>query len=97
MTLIDEDVKDHARRYPIDEFPGHAAWVDGRYKLHRLPGDKEPTFELYDLIADAAEAHDLASSEPRRVADMRAALDRWQRSVLHSLNGGDDRARDKDD
>jgi arylsulfatase A-like enzyme len=82
-----------AARYPSEEFPDHAAWVDGRYKLHRLPGGKgDATYELYDLVADANETKDLAAAEPERVKTMAAALEAWQRSVLNSLNGGDDGA-----
>jgi arylsulfatase A-like enzyme len=85
-----------ATKYPTDEFPGHAAWLDGKYKLHRqglgTQGPAKPgtgKFELYDLQADAAESNDLAKSEPERVKRMSAALESWQRSVLNSLNGGD--------
>ena len=75
-----------AAKYPTDAFPGHAAWIDGRYKLHRLAADK---FELYDLVADREEQRDLAATEAARVAKMKTALEAWQRSVLNSLNGGD--------
>lgn len=71
--------------------PGHAAWNDGRYKLHRLP-DKDGVharYELYDLTADAAEENDLADRQPERVVQMKAALAAWQESVVQSLRGAD--------
>jgi arylsulfatase A-like enzyme len=93
-SLVDEDAELHAERYPADSFPGHAAWVDGRYKLHRIAGKDaaagEAKIELYDLDADREEKSDLAKSEPERVAKMSAELKAWQQSVLKSLNGADD-------
>lgn len=96
VALVDEDAELHATKYPTNEFPGHAAWVDGRYKLHRMGGpvgaggDGEPTLQLYDLIDDPAETNDLAKTEAKRAAAMAEQLAAWQRSVLESLNGEDD-------
>jgi arylsulfatase A-like enzyme len=94
-ALVDEDAELHAKKYPEDSFPGHAAWIDGRYKLHRLAGAKgaegEGTIALYDLEADREEANDISKSEPERTAKMFAELAAWQKSVLASLNGADDR------
>ncbi len=75
----------------VDALPGHAAWVAGRYKLHRLAGREgaDATYELYDLADDPAETTDLADGQPERVARMKAALERWQRSVVESLKGED--------
>jgi arylsulfatase A-like enzyme len=41
----------------------------------------EEKAELYDLGGDRGERIDLAARNPRRVAQMRAALDRWRKSV----------------
>ena len=79
-------------RYPEDQLPGHAVWLDWPYKLHRIDGKGEKDhvkLELYHLENDPAEKEDLASAEPDRVAPMRNALEQWQRSVLRSLNGQD--------
>jgi choline-sulfatase len=46
------------------------AWRDGRYKLVRAPRP-----EVYDVEADPGERRDLAVADPRRVAQMGAALD----------------------
>jgi arylsulfatase A-like enzyme len=79
------------KRYPADKLLGHAAWIDGGWKLHRIPdksGDKIRV-ELYDLAKDRAETTDVAATEADRVKTMRAALEAWQRSVIRSLNGED--------
>jgi arylsulfatase A-like enzyme len=76
--------------YPTDSFPGHAAWRDGDWKLHRIePKEKPARFELYHLAIDAMEEKDLAESEPDRVARMTKALNAWLVSVVKSLNGAD--------
>lgn len=79
-----------AEKFSETDFPGHAAWIDGHFKLHRIP-DKAGDFryQLYDLASDAKEEHDVAADEPARVARMKDQLARWQASVVHSLNGGD--------
>ncbi len=75
------------------ELPGHAAWIDGRFKLHRIPAAVgPPSVQLYDLVADPAETTDLASQHPELVASMSAALADWRSSVVRSLRGDDDRA-----
>ena len=76
--------------YPLDEFPGHAAWIDGDWKLHRIAGKQgQVVWELYDLAADPAEESDLAATEGRRVRTMRVELEAWLKSVVGSLNGDD--------
>jgi arylsulfatase A-like enzyme len=77
-------------RYPIDQFPGHAAWIDGHWKLHRIC-DKHNSvrWELYDLTADPAEENDVAGVQAERVKEMQGPLEDWLKSVVHSLNGDD--------
>lgn len=72
-------------------FSGHAAWIDGRFKLHRIPGapNGEVAYELYDLAEDAAETKNLADEMPARAETMRDALRDWQESVVRSLEGDD--------
>lgn len=76
--------------YPTDSFPGHAAWTDNEWKLHRIQ-DKlgSVKWELYNLTNDRTESQDLAPALPDRTATMRAALEDWLRSVVASLNGKD--------
>jgi arylsulfatase A-like enzyme len=77
-------------KYPLAKFPGHAAWIDGHWKLHRMADPQgEVTWELYNLAADAAETTDVAETEPGRVERLRKALEAWLRSVTRSLNGED--------
>ncbi len=88
---------ENLKQYPFDELPGPAAWIDGDYKLHRIPAARpsdDPTadsakYQLFNLASDAQETNDLADSEPLRVQSMKAALRAWQQSVINSLNGND--------
>ena len=76
--------------YPLDAFPGHAAWIEDDWKLHRLPKkDGKVTWELYNLATDPAEENDLAEQEKERAEKMGANLAEWQKSVIRSLNGED--------
>lgn len=77
--------------YPEDVLPGHSAWTDGDWKLHRIAGrnGQQVTIELYNLKDDPNEESNVAESEPERVEQMRQALEEWQRSVVRSLNGED--------
>jgi len=75
-----------------EPLPGHAAWIEGRYKLHRRPtsGGGDFTYELYDLVADPTESTNLAEREPGRLDRLKTALADWQASVVRSLRGDDD-------
>lgn len=75
---------------PLNRFPGHSAWLDGSWKLHRIEDKKgQVEWELYDLSADAAESRVLFAEQPERVPQMQAALEDWLESVAKSLNGED--------
>ncbi len=84
------DAAEIKQKYPEDEFPGHAAWIDGQWKLHRIT-DKtgKVRLELYNLADDRQEAEDLAGDEPKRVEKMKGELETWLLSVVRSLNGED--------
>ncbi len=79
------------KRYPLNAYPGPAAWIDGDYKL--MAGAKKKgtkgSFSLFNLASDAAEKKDLSKKHPEKVKAMRAGLAAWQKSVLNSLNGND--------
>lgn len=79
-----------ARQYPEDAFPGHAAWLDWPWKLHRIQS-KEGTvrWELYNLADDPQESTDQSGLQPQRTAGMRPGLEKWLASVAASLNGRD--------
>ena len=78
-------------KYPLEKFPGHAAWLDGNWKLHRIEAAKGSgvKWELYDLAADPKEASDLSTNEPKRLEAMQKELTAWLGSVARSLNGED--------
>ena len=78
------------KQYPLDSFPGHAAWLDWPWKLHRIQSEKDNVkFELYNLADDPAEQKDLANRDTDRVNSMKSQLEIWLTSVVHSLNGRD--------
>lgn len=80
--------------YPTNEFPGHAAWLDNDWKLHRIaPNNASPTWELYNLATDRTESQNRAAKEPERLKNMQRELEAWMSSVVGSLNGGDDRRK----
>ena len=61
-------------------FPGHAAWTEGSYKLHRIPAKKgDHSYALFDLENDPKESRDLALEQPQRVKKIRADLASWQK------------------
>jgi arylsulfatase A-like enzyme len=76
---------------PTNRFPGHAAWLDWPWKLHRMEDPKtgDVNWELYDLSADPDESRVLYAEQPERVPQMQAALEAWLESVARSLNGED--------
>jgi len=83
-------------RKDVDEFPqfseevapGHAAWNDWPWKLHRINGTK---YELYNLADDPMETTDRSadSDQQKRLKQMRGDLNGWMRSVVGSINGKD--------
>lgn len=73
-----------------DGFPGHAAWNDWPWKLHRIEMKRgEVVIELYHLENDPMEKTNLADKEPERVKQMLKQLESWQISVLKSWEGKD--------
>lgn len=89
-TQTERDAGNITKRYPDDTFPGHAAWLDGNYKLHRIEkANGSVMYELFDLASDTTEGTNLADQQRERFERMKAQLEQWQRSVVKSLNGGD--------
>ncbi|MGC9353522.1 MAG: sulfatase-like hydrolase/transferase [Mariniphaga sp.] len=79
-----------SRQFPEDTFPGHAAWLDWPWKLHRIQNNSgEMTLELYQLENDSLEQNNLAGSAPEKVETLLPQLEEWQQSVIRSLNGKD--------
>ena len=76
--------------YPESRFPGHSAWIDGDWKLHRITDKtKGIRWALYDLARDPKEEHDRSRGQNDRVRKMGEALEAWLVSVVESLNGED--------
>jgi arylsulfatase A-like enzyme len=81
---------DLSRQFAEDAYPGHAAWLDWPWKLHRIENETgDIVRELYQLDEDPDEAHDVLPEYATRVESMETDLLSWQESVLRSLNGRD--------
>ncbi|MEQ8784742.1 MAG: sulfatase-like hydrolase/transferase [Pirellulaceae bacterium] len=87
----EEPVWKITKQYSDETFPGHSAWMSGDLKLHRIAGKngENVKYELYNLAEDRAETIDLAADQPQRVAELKAELEAWLKSVVGSLNGND--------
>ena len=63
------------------------SWVNNQYKL--ISPDKGENFELYNLINDKSEKHNIASGKPEIVIKMKKELLEWLASVENSKKGMD--------
>lgn len=89
-ALFDYDAGIIKEKYPLDVLPGHAAWLQWPFKLHRIhPRNGVLKYELYNLQSDPKESTDLSVSDSSRVKSMAGELEDWMRSVTASLNGED--------
>lgn len=80
------------KQYAEDTFPGHSAWIDWPWKLHRIEPRQEEKgirLELYNLVDDPEEETDLFEQHADRVEAMTSELKKWLVSVVRSLNGED--------
>jgi len=77
------------KQYPEGSFPGHSAWLDWPWKLHRIQKKAPVKFELYNLADDPQEGQDCTATQPERTKTMQAELEAWLQSVVRSLNGKD--------
>ncbi|MFA5293003.1 MAG: sulfatase-like hydrolase/transferase [Phycisphaerae bacterium] len=78
-----------SKKYSDNSFPGHAAWLDWPWKLHRIETPQGVKMELYDIAKDPRESSNLLSQQPKRTKKMEFELERWMKSVVRSLNGED--------
>ena len=74
----------------VDSFPGHSAWIEGDWKLHRVQDKKgKVSWQFYNLAVDPSETTDLGATEGQRIHHYRGKLENWLESVARSLNGED--------
>lgn len=84
------DAGEMAGKLPSDSFPGHSAWLDWPWKLHRIQGETGTVkLELYNLSDDPGEKEDRAVTDSDRVNLMKSELENWLKSVVGSHNGND--------
>ena len=77
-------------KLPSDSFPGHSAWLDWPWKLHRIQGETGTVkLELYNLSDDPGEKEDHGGTDSNRVISMKSELESWLKSVVSSHNGND--------
>ncbi len=71
-----------SRSQPIGfQYLAGRSWVNEQYKL--ISKDSGNTFELYDLLADGAEATNIANDNPTIIAQMRAEFEAWSTAVAN--------------
>jgi len=84
------DAGDLSKFYPSDTLPGHAAWLDWPWKLHRIAQKSGSiSWELYNLENDSMETENLVRQKPDLLSTMQSSLETWQLSVVNSMNGAD--------
>ncbi len=89
-SRLNLDAGEIRQKYPLDTFPGHAAWLDWPWKLHRIQDKNDKvSLELYHLAKDPDEQKDLSGTEADRLKTMKVGLEQWLTSVVRSLNGED--------
>jgi arylsulfatase len=69
------------------EWAGNCAIRRGQWKLVWDSLNKESKWELYDLVADRTELHDLARTKPEVVKELSAAYKKWARSLGRKIPG----------
>jgi arylsulfatase A-like enzyme len=63
------------------------SWLNQKYKI--ISKDNGQSYELYDIIEDEEEQHNLADSRPEIHVDMRRELENWLESLENSNKGND--------
>ena len=66
------------------------AWLDNDWKLVRnYTSDEDGAFELYNVVGDPSESHDLMKQRPDIAARMMKELMTWDASIERSISGAD--------
>ncbi|MFC2087739.1 sulfatase, partial [Bacteroidota bacterium] len=78
------------KQYPNDIFTGNAVWLEWPWKLHRIQNESGIiSYKLFNLSDDSLEENDLTKYYPHKVGAMNSEIEKWQKSVISSLNGND--------
>ncbi len=79
------------RMFPENVYAGHAAWISGDWKLHRIsPTNGEKVrWMLHNLANDPRETRDVSKAHPELVSELSVELEKWLSSVVASLRGAD--------
>jgi arylsulfatase A-like enzyme len=85
--LFAKEIAERAQPIPF-RFQSKLAWVDNRYKLLTENG-AGGKFQLYDLLTDPKESHDLSAEQPEIAARLQKQLVAWNESVEASFAGKD--------
>jgi len=80
------DVGTVDRSRPADFRGGHAAWIDGPWKLHRIVDGNSERWQLFNLEQDPGEQVNVTDQHPDLVESMRQQLEAWQAAVIRDLN-----------
>jgi len=87
QPLFQVDLAQREKPIPF-RYGAKAALVDNRFKL--LTKDlSQGEFQLYDLVADPHETHDLSAEQPDRFEQMKEQLLAWNATVDSSFAGQD--------
>ncbi|MFI4910150.1 MAG: sulfatase [Sedimentisphaeraceae bacterium JB056] len=87
---LDLDAAEITKQYPKDSFPGHSAWLDWPWKLHRKENEEgEIEYELYNLKNDPYEEKNIVDDNPAKDQELKNGLKEWLESVVDSMNGED--------
>lgn len=80
--------KDKTREMPMGfQYKGKMSWVTHEYKLISI--DKGESFELYNLLKDKEEKHNIIAENKQLAAEMKSQLLAWVESCKRSEEGAD--------
>jgi arylsulfatase A-like enzyme len=87
LPLFIREIGERQKPLPF-RHQGRAAWIDNDYKLVTLD-IRKTKYELYNLVKDPKEEHDLFKREPRIAKEMVDAFSIWNATVENSIAGKD--------
>jgi arylsulfatase A-like enzyme len=94
LPLMDGQMEDRPEPLGFKHRGGGLAWIDGRWKLHRVEKYAPRHYEenaiiLNDLVEDIHEDQDISDQHPDRTTRMSQHLMEWEASVQNSARGED--------